>query len=343
MNERNLLISFLQTFGIILVVIGHSDYGNPDFLFRQWLYTFHMPLFIFISGFLLQYTEEKKGVVLSDLFSTHWGSFVAKKAKRLLLPYAFISSAVFLPKVYFSYFAIRPISGSWNEWAHMLVYPWDNIIAYYWFFPTLFGVMIIVASMVWLAAKLKWNVPIFITLGILLALHLFNPAQGILLFNLEGIVFYLLYFVLGIYYCQYRALIDKRLYLESCGALCITGLLSVILLCLHKYCDMGNCFEVVMAINGILMSISLGHFYIKRNWRFFHHLYGASAAIYIFSWFPQVASQQVLTKIIPLPWSVTMPLATISGIYIPLLLYKLIGYVKTRFRYGKYIALLLGQ
>lgn len=343
MNERNLLISFLQTFGIILVVIGHANYGNPDFLFRQWIYTFHMPLFVFISGFLLQYTEERKHSTLSASLQNGYGSFIVKKAKRLLLPYAFISSAVFLPKVYFSYLAMRPVAGSWNEWIHMLIYPRDNVIAIYWFFPTLFGVMVVVASLIWITTKLQWRIPVFAALGILLILHVFNPARDIFILNTEGVVFYLFYFVLGICYCHYQKLIDQRLHLNSNGIMCLGIFLSVVFLCIHKYYDMGDWFEVVMALNGITMSISLGYFYIKRNWCFFHHLYGASAAIYIFSWFPQVASQQVLTKIIPLPWSVTMPLATISGIYISLLLYKLIGYVKTRFRYGKYIALLLGQ
>ena len=56
MNNNNILVSFLQAFGIILVVIGHSYYGNTEGLWTYaWIYSFHMPLFMFISGYLLQY------------------------------------------------------------------------------------------------------------------------------------------------------------------------------------------------------------------------------------------------------------------------------------------------
>ena len=44
-------ILFLQTFGIILVVLGHSFYLFPaDTPVIRWTYGFHMPLFFFISG-----------------------------------------------------------------------------------------------------------------------------------------------------------------------------------------------------------------------------------------------------------------------------------------------------
>ena len=44
----------MQTFGIILVVLGHSTYqlmqaGHTPAIYK-WIYTFHMPLFFFISG-----------------------------------------------------------------------------------------------------------------------------------------------------------------------------------------------------------------------------------------------------------------------------------------------------
>ena len=57
MQNNNSLISFMQTFGIILVVLGHSTYqlGHAGHVpaVCQWLYSFHMPLFFFLSGYLL--------------------------------------------------------------------------------------------------------------------------------------------------------------------------------------------------------------------------------------------------------------------------------------------------
>ena len=64
-----------------------------------------MPLFVFISGYLLQYTLQKKENSINNLVSNNYLNFVYQKAKRLLLPYLFISSLFFLPKVYLSHYA----------------------------------------------------------------------------------------------------------------------------------------------------------------------------------------------------------------------------------------------
>lgn len=53
-------IYFLQTLGIILVVVGHAFFNRGEDIVCQWIYTFHMPLFFFISGYLLEYTSAKK-------------------------------------------------------------------------------------------------------------------------------------------------------------------------------------------------------------------------------------------------------------------------------------------
>lgn len=50
-------ISFLQSFGIILVVLGHTNNTGTSFYLRDLIYTFHMPLFVFISGYLLKFTN----------------------------------------------------------------------------------------------------------------------------------------------------------------------------------------------------------------------------------------------------------------------------------------------
>ena len=53
-------IDNLKGFGILLVVIGHTV---PREGLGQWIYAFHMPLFFFISGFLLSKKMEKGYVV----------------------------------------------------------------------------------------------------------------------------------------------------------------------------------------------------------------------------------------------------------------------------------------
>lgn len=62
--------------GILLVVLGHaviytdSAGGVSDYLEQRiwnhinlWIYSFHMPLFIFVSGILQGYSEQKKSKI----------------------------------------------------------------------------------------------------------------------------------------------------------------------------------------------------------------------------------------------------------------------------------------
>lgn len=69
-KDRFVFIDWLKTVGIFLVVVGHMPMG--DNMFRNWIYSFHMPLFFFVSGFLYHQSN--------DLFS-----FLKKNAQRLLL------------------------------------------------------------------------------------------------------------------------------------------------------------------------------------------------------------------------------------------------------------------
>lgn len=79
---RNRQIDALRAWGILLVIAGHT--GSP---FSDYIYTFHMPLFFFISGFL-RYQGKTE----------NWPKFIAKKIKATLVPYLifwFISMVIY--------------------------------------------------------------------------------------------------------------------------------------------------------------------------------------------------------------------------------------------------------
>ncbi len=72
---------------ILLVVIGHF---NPDNAPVWWkninacIYSFHMPMFLFISGFIYSYRNKQSSYL----------SFIGKKVKRLFVPYLITSFIV---------------------------------------------------------------------------------------------------------------------------------------------------------------------------------------------------------------------------------------------------------
>jgi acyltransferase len=73
--ERSGLIDICKAIGIVLVVWGHSP-GISDF-FGDLLYSFHMPLFFFISGYLLKTERLEQGLVMQ----------ARELARSLLRPY----------------------------------------------------------------------------------------------------------------------------------------------------------------------------------------------------------------------------------------------------------------
>lgn len=76
MNERNLNIDALRAFGLLMVVLGHTV-GVPSHI-RVIIYSFHMPLFFILSGYLWTDMNIRK-------FS--FSDFIKKKFKSLIIPY----------------------------------------------------------------------------------------------------------------------------------------------------------------------------------------------------------------------------------------------------------------
>ena len=87
-GERNKYIDILRGIAIFLMIWGHCiQYGNgiefskPDVFFNNFLfkiiYSFHMPLFMLISGYVFAYTARKYDKV---------GSFLLNRFFRILLP-----------------------------------------------------------------------------------------------------------------------------------------------------------------------------------------------------------------------------------------------------------------
>lgn len=82
--EKLNFIDISKAIGIILVVVGHYYPDNAPIYydsFRSYIYTFHMPLFLFLSGCMFVYTRKKESV-----FCT-----LKRKLNRLAIPYLIVS------------------------------------------------------------------------------------------------------------------------------------------------------------------------------------------------------------------------------------------------------------
>ena len=74
MRKRIDFIDYSKGLGIFFVVFGHVYCGNN--IVTNWIYSFHMPLFFILSGFLLYFEKERN---FKKLF--------LRKCKSLIIPY----------------------------------------------------------------------------------------------------------------------------------------------------------------------------------------------------------------------------------------------------------------
>lgn len=186
MNSRLLFLDSLKGLLIIMVVIGHViQFSNPDYqhdiLFR-FIYSFHMPLFLAISGYLT-YKPKYDSVLIK------------KRAVQLLVPFvawAFLSPV--LQK------GVIDIDTTFNA----LLYP-DNGL---WFLYNLFvysAIFNISERLSEMFAKKQELILCAFVFLLFCAMAVFKTK-----FNCSQLCWYLPFFVIGYYMRKYSELVEKR-------------------------------------------------------------------------------------------------------------------------------------
>lgn len=143
-NESNrdaACLQWMRGVGILLVVAGHFEslVFTADWIeaLRRWVYLFHMPLFMAISGVL--YARSRP---------LSFGALARKKAIRLLVPYVSISGLILLAKSYagmIHFPLLYPIN--LGDLEAFLFYPQRGFAVFLWFLYTLFIIFCLVRAL----------------------------------------------------------------------------------------------------------------------------------------------------------------------------------------------------
>ena len=165
--KRIVAIDLAKGICIILVVVGHyfpSDSPGWYGVLNDFIYTFHMPLFLFASGYI--YMETKR--------DEQYGTFIIRKIKRLVIPYFSLSLLIVTIKLLSQKVAtVDALHVSWNSYLEILYKP--AAAAFFWFIWVLFIIFLIIP--------------------------LFKTKTSRLLFFMASIVFELLYITLPPVFC----------------------------------------------------------------------------------------------------------------------------------------------
>lgn len=189
--SRDLSIDYIRGLAIFLVVVGHFIQGNSDFFLEsgsnskslfEIIYSFHMPLFFILSGYVSALKKEK----ICNLYLLF--TYVKKKAVLLLLPkFAWVC-------------LFTPIMNHKKVSIQTLFYDFIDL-KQFWFLNTLF--IIFVGYALYRYVSSKKNSGVANVVGALLALlviELISLVMGERNFNTSTIVSILLYpsfFIIG--------------------------------------------------------------------------------------------------------------------------------------------------
>lgn len=184
-KERLVWADSLKGWLMILVIIGHaiqsllSDGCNDNHVWNL-IYSFHMPAFMAVSGWLAY-----KGSNPCKSVNYNWGGYLSgckRRSYQLLVPY-FVWS--FIQFAQSGNYTIEKLS-------KMILYP----DAYLWFLWVLFWICVLFNLAQLIAAKCKTNE--IITIGVLCALLLVMMVGAeIRMFGFQFLAYYFLFYTLG--------------------------------------------------------------------------------------------------------------------------------------------------
>jgi len=137
MSKRIEYIDIARGIGILLVVMGHNDFAVISPFAYQVIYSFHMPLFFFLSGYFL-----KTAIPFFD--------FLKKRFNSLLKPYLFIIFIIYFTSVSFEKMGFKTAlqrivkslygAGYYIDWVQLWFLPHLFVVSLYAFlFFAIFG------------------------------------------------------------------------------------------------------------------------------------------------------------------------------------------------------------
>ncbi len=309
-------IDMAKGLAILLVVLGHvvaTDYpaGNTWFeILNPSIYRFHMPFFMFLSGWVFFHTYKK---------NSGFKDFISKRAFRLLLPYFLMIIVVMLGKYLASTFFLvdHPINNIKTALYDIFWNTKDSSVRFVWYLYVLF----IFNFISFMFLKKTTNIFLLLVVSFLMC---FVYIPQIMFLNL--IFFYYFFFCLGGIFYTYKEVYYSVLakYKYELLALFITFIVLYKAHFLHINTDVPSKFIIgllsIPALHGLIKYV------IKEN-KFLLFIGKYSLTIYLFN----VIVIGIL-KALMFKWHcwdgsyflVFLPVLLTGGVFLPILSYKLV-------------------
>ena len=279
-NEMDLL----KGIGIIAVYLGHS-FNLPNLPWNDFLayiyrsvYSFHLPLFFLVSGFLSNASRE-----------INFFKFYKNKIKRLFIPYLFINFIDFIPRTLFP----QLVNSEFEGIKEVLFY--GTKIS--WFVYTLFILFLIFPIL----EKYIFSKDRYCIFGVvLLILNTFKIGTDISFLSIGTIIYYLIYFYIGYQVKKiYKGKILDGIFTKKIFFIGVS-ILYLVFAWKYFYINLYTC--IIFALVGTLFYLNI-FIRLDKNNRLFKLLkfYGSnSMTIYLIEGFITVVIRAILLKVVGL-------------------------------------------
>lgn len=311
MSEKRInWLSILQGWAMLLVVIGHASLRSEmdgtiwynaagNFCYR-FAYSFHMPLFIFISGFLFSYTRMRK--------RSSYIALLKSKAVKFGIPFLVFTIAGIVLKDIFASYMERPTEMGINAFFHAVIYPQDGPMGEFWFLAVIMWYFILSPIL-----KLLCRNIVSAAVGCIAfaALNLFEPIRTEL-FCISIAQQYIIYFFAGML-CEKYGIIER--------VNPFVGLpVAVILYAASRYAEPASP-PLATALCGIGLSVMLAltaDGYIPRIFSSFRRY---TYQIYLLAIYFQFVLRIVYERFLSPDWFYPMfVIGILCGLYIPVII-----------------------
>lgn len=307
--QRKSWVSAARVIGTLLVVLGHSypfDVPIPAVLnqFKYFIYTFHMPLFIVISGYL------------SALNSRQAAEYISVRAKKLLIPYFVLSLVAFVPKMLVQQYLNDSVEFSIMWLIRSELVPRENIWGHFWYIPMVFFFGVFYAFCGKQMKRHKW----LLLLVMVASYTLRWLPKTTDWFSLEDIRQNLFYYVLGIalaFTGNSEEIVKNKLWLLGFPAALALFFFTRESTTLGAGLMVGFVFCIGTMVN-------------LQNNRICQKIERFSFTIFLLSWPAQAVVEVLFNKLLHLPALVTMLCMFTAGIAVPLICVKAVEWMEKR-------------
>ena len=236
-------ITFLQSFAIFCIVLGHLTpikISSPDNLLyyrviRELVYSFHLPLFFLISGFLFYLTYK---------FGKSYLEYFKKKCKKILIPFFGLTAlAVVLKIVLFHDFVL-----SSKSLTDLVLYPGTGGVAAFWFIIALFWLLILAPCFKYLQEN---HFKVFIIFTVLAGIvsAFMGVDEKYNYFGILNSIHFLFYFLAGMLMCSYKETITK--FLSDRRVFAAFLIIFSVLMVIYQFMYHTHLIKFILSIIGI--------------------------------------------------------------------------------------------